>query len=86
MTFNLINVGFNHHMVFIRLNAYASCPSALTVQTAGKTVNFGSVTTQIVYETELIVHTSNTLAIKVSFGTVGQGCGKLIQDVSVYVK
>ena len=49
VTFNLVNVGFNHHMIFFRLNTYAACVSTLTVSIAGQTVNFGSVTTQTVY-------------------------------------
>ncbi len=86
VTFNLANVGFNHHMVFIRLNAFAACASALTLTISGQSWNLGSVTTQAVYETGLIVHTANSLGIKISFGTIGQSCPKLVQDISVYIK
>jgi hypothetical protein len=86
VTFNLINVGFNHHMVLIRLNAFAACASALKLTIGGQTLNFGSVTTQTVYETGLIVHTTNSLGIQISFGTIGQSCAKLVQDISIYIK
>lgn len=73
-------------MVFVRLNAYAACASTLTVTIAGQSVNLGSVTTQKAYETGLIVHTANSLGIKIAFGTIAQTCAKLVQDITVYIK
>ena len=86
VTFNLVNLGFNHHIVFIRLNAFAACASTLALTIGGQSMNLGSVTTQTVYETGLIVHTANSLGIKISFGRIGQSCAKLVQDISLYIK
>jgi hypothetical protein len=35
VTFNLVDLGFNHHMIFLRMNAYAACASALSVVIGG---------------------------------------------------
>ncbi len=37
------------------------------------------------YESNLIVHTSNSLTIKISFGQRAEGCPKLLQDISIYL-
>ena len=86
MTFNLKDLGLNHHKVFVRLNAFAACSSSLTVSLDTTSIGFGSVITQGVFETGLITHTLNTLSVKITFGTVGQNCPKLVQDITVYVK
>ena len=84
--FNLKDLGVNHHKIFVRLNAFAACSSSLTVSLDFTLVDFGSVTTQGVFETGLITHTLNTLSVKITFGTLGQSCPKLVQDITVYVK
>lgn len=74
VTFNLINLGLNHHKVFVRLNADAQCFSldeSLVLTVGGKFKNLSSVNSQQIYESDFITHFSNSLTIKISFGTIG---------------
>ena len=74
VTFNLFNLGFNHHKVFVRLNAFSTCSgasSSLVFTVAGTPKTIPSVTVQLVYESVLIVHTASTLTLRIAFGIVG---------------
>lgn len=74
VNFNLFNLGFNHHKVFVRLNAFSTCSgvsSSLVFTVGGTAKTIPSVTTQLVYESVLIVHTASTLNLRIAFGVVG---------------
>jgi hypothetical protein len=75
VTFNLYNMGLNHHKVFVRINAFSSCSNAnnqtLVVSTSGITRINETVSTFKYSESTLIPHTSSSFSFKVSFGTAG---------------
>jgi len=75
VTFNLNNLGSDHHRVIVKINAYTACTGGeiktLTLAVAGTSRTETPGTSASLYESALIVHTSNTLSIKVAFGTLG---------------
>ncbi len=69
VTFNLYNLGINHHKVFVRLNAESNCGAgqnkSLTFTVGGTAKTIATVSTETNYESVLILHTSNVLSIKI---------------------
>ena len=52
VTFNFFNLGANHHKIFIRFNAYASCSGhneGLIYTLGGVSTTIATVSTQIIY-------------------------------------
>jgi hypothetical protein len=89
--FGFSDLGFNHHKVYIRLNAYSSCSvsdgNTLEIWIDGvkrKQVDISN--TIALVETDLVAHTLNALTFQIVFGVQNKACSKFIQDISFYLQ